>query len=368
MRVILISFVILILILSACKDNTVTEETLPLGFTSYNCYPGANPNIWAHDCNDYCLYGIYFIDRKHGWILVGNDSILRTTDGGKNWEKYFVEHSESHGYTFIGHFRSLYFRDTLNGLVGDANNGLFITSDGGCSWSKKVLFSEQMGRAINIIQFTDELTGWATLTYWGSDDVIIKTTDGGNNWEINLSDIEDGIDNLHFINKSTAFFKTFNRISNKTNSCIYKTSDEGKTWNVILKDTIAFYQLYFLNENYAWIRTDDYKFLRTTDGGLNWFYQNYNSERYISKLTFVDETHGWGISSLPNVLFGGTEYHLISYTEDGGINWLPLNYWVSLWEPNGIVHFHDLFFFDKNEGFISGSKGVILHTTTGGKP
>ncbi|OGU15755.1 MAG: hypothetical protein A2X61_02375 [Ignavibacteria bacterium GWB2_35_12] len=369
MKSILLFCVFILIILSACKDNTFIEEPIPVGFSEYICYPGSNPKIWAHDCNLYCLYNIFFIDKKHGWILNENDSILRTTDGGKSWEKYFIEHSETSGYTFKGHFNTLYFKDTLNGWVGDANNGLYKTTDGGKSWTKKVLFTEQMDRGIYDIQFTDEMTGWATIKNGSSDDAIIKTTDGGNNWEINLTDFEDGIDDLHFTNKTTAFFQTFHRISQKTNSRIYKTTDEGKTWFEVFKDTtIALYQSFFLDENNAWIKTDEYKFLRTSDGGFNWFYQNYNSERYISNFTFVDENHGWGISSLPNYLYGGTKYHLISFTEDGGINWLPLNYWVSLSEPNGIVHFHDLFFFDKNEGFISGSKGVILHTTTGGKP
>jgi photosystem II stability/assembly factor-like uncharacterized protein len=74
------------------------------------------------------LTGVYFHDKQNGWV-VGHDAvILRTTDGGKHWQKVY---SNPEGETPLF---DVWFRDEKNGLAIGAYGLYFISQDGGANW------------------------------------------------------------------------------------------------------------------------------------------------------------------------------------------------------------------------------------------
>ena len=119
---------------------------------------------------------------------------------------------------------------------------------------------EHVGKPIFDIQFTDEHTGYVC----GRGGLLLKTTDGGENWvELKIS---------------------------------------GDP--LILK-------IFFLNNETGWCLTHgDYLLYKTTDGGINWSFVSNFSPRHATTFWFLDELNG----------FAGGYYYLLK-TNDGGLTW-----------------------------------------------
>lgn len=76
------------------------------------------------------LTGVWFHDRMRGWA-VGHDSvILRTTDGGVNWERV---HWDPEAETPL---LDVWFADENDGFAIGAYGLLYVTTDGGVSWTE----------------------------------------------------------------------------------------------------------------------------------------------------------------------------------------------------------------------------------------
>ncbi len=74
------------------------------------------------------LTGVYFRDKHNGWI-VGHDAvILRTTNGGKDWQKVY---DDPEGETPLF---DVWFRDEKHGIAIGAYGLYLVSEDGGASW------------------------------------------------------------------------------------------------------------------------------------------------------------------------------------------------------------------------------------------
>jgi photosystem II stability/assembly factor-like uncharacterized protein len=77
------------------------------------------------------LTGVFFHDRKLGWAVGHDTTILRTSDGGENWEcVYCAPENESP-------LLDVWFRDAENGFAIGAYGFFLVTSDGGDTWSNR---------------------------------------------------------------------------------------------------------------------------------------------------------------------------------------------------------------------------------------
>jgi photosystem II stability/assembly factor-like uncharacterized protein len=75
------------------------------------------------------LTGVYFYDNQYGWI-VGHDAvILRTTDGGKHWQKVY---DDPEGETPL---LDVWFRDEKRGIAIGAYGLYLVSEDGGENWN-----------------------------------------------------------------------------------------------------------------------------------------------------------------------------------------------------------------------------------------
>jgi photosystem II stability/assembly factor-like uncharacterized protein len=121
---------------------------------------------------------IYFVDGSTGWG--GGGAVLKTEDGGNNWISQIG----------IAEVRKLYFKDNMNGFA-IGNSKLIKTIDGGNTWSE-ILTGETDVEDMRNIYFLDPNTGWivgrGVLEELGGSSyrysVLLKTADGGQNWEI----------------------------------------------------------------------------------------------------------------------------------------------------------------------------------------
>lgn len=160
-----------------------------------------------------------FTDRLSGWIALwnatGNPGLIRSSDGGVHWQDVSGE--------FI---QKLQFFDETHGYATEGTTFL-RTSDGGKSWNKTRIAHL---RLIDSLFFLSPDVGWIA----GAEDnhfLVLRTVDGGHSWEEsrnttpeNLSDVRD----LFFLDPMRGWVITWH--NNNNGSYLFATVDGGKTW------------------------------------------------------------------------------------------------------------------------------------------
>ena len=113
----------------------------------------------------------------------------------------------------------------------------------------------------NTIFFIDSLNGW--VGGYSGNSFILKTTNGGENWNPSL--INSSPSSIYFINNSTGYCAAFDGI--------YKSTDDGSSWNINYQDSLHYNSIQFFDENIGWAAGDnlsDSYLLKTENGGLTW--------------------------------------------------------------------------------------------------
>ena len=142
------------------------------------------------------LVDIEFINQNIGWVLdYYNGYIFKTTDQGETW--FLASQIEN----FSG--SDFFFVDSITGwVVGDYK--ILKTNDGGISWSQQFYNSDYY---FNSIFFVDDQIGWATAyninTFFERE--ILKTTNGGNSWDIYPQPNIPDISSFYFLNSVNGF-------------------------------------------------------------------------------------------------------------------------------------------------------------------
>lgn len=206
------------------------------------------------------------------------------------------------------------------------------------------------GKAIFSVSFTDEETGWV-----GGYRTLLKTTDGGKNWDDLNFQWYSKIKNLHFINDSVGILTT-----TWDSELVLRTTDGGKNWNRP-KSPIGSYlynDLCFVNDSTGYI-AGEYSYgkgiiFKTTDMGATWdsLHLPYESSA-LRTIHFNNELNGWAAGGLG----------FVWETTDGGDSWI----WHYDIMRTGIYTFIDVEFIDDENGILlNENSGYALLTTDGG--
>jgi photosystem II stability/assembly factor-like uncharacterized protein len=163
--------------------------------------------------------------------------------------------------------------------------------------------------------FTDNLNGWAC----GNQGIIIHTTDGGNTWEIQNSNVESFIVDIFFLNANRGWALT-QRNSPPFGTTILKTSDGGSMWSNIdyFEDHIFMNTVFFFDTLNGFLGGS--YIARTTDGGTSWIKANTDSNIYstLPVYNFDFTNHQIGYACGGTIDFAG----VIWKTNDSGKNWV----------------------------------------------
>jgi len=125
----------------------------------------------------------YFVDANNGWSYYGSGQngaeppfkILRTTNGGTDWVEQFSDNT-------IGVYNAIFFSDVNNGwIVGDAGKVL-KTTDGGANWNYVTNSGINPLERSKAVFFIDANIGWISTKDVAGNAVIQHTTDGGSSW------------------------------------------------------------------------------------------------------------------------------------------------------------------------------------------
>lgn len=202
---------------------------------------------------------------------------------------------------------------------------------------------------INDIFFLDSLNGWA-VTYGRINPpdtaYIIKTTNGGNNWNIQYQYVNDFLA-IQFCDENTGYACGGFGIGS-----LFKTTNGGTNWNnITFGSTNRFADLSFISKDTGWVCSDDSfdgGVFKTTDGGISWVQEFNHGTDNPNSVFFIDQETGWTGS-----IFGS-----LYKTYDGGANWSF---------QNNINSIKNILFVNKDTGWIAdGNASRIKYTSNGG--
>ena len=249
------------------------------------------------------LHSVFFVNKDRGFAVGGNGTIMRTTDGGLTWQM-----RPAFGNDVI---RDVFFLDEQNGwLVCEVNVYQLKTND-------------------------------EPRTY------IMKTTDGGENWNrVELKEFDAAL-------MRTVFSRSGRGWAFGEAGVIYTTRDSGETWSRLQSPTRRLLLGgIFVDDDRGWIVGAGATIIQTSDGGETWYQSRLPQvEKTVrfNAASFVDNRLGWAVGS------GGSVFR----TNNGGRTWQR--------QESGVdVDLFDVKFLDAKEGWAVGAEGTIIHTVDGG--
>jgi len=244
------------------------------------------------------IMDIFFLNKNLGWAVTIKDvppfntQILKTSDGGENW----IIENYPDGNAFM---TTIYFLDSLTGFMG----GTYIakTSNGGITWARMNVDSTLVSNyPVYKFNFYNKSLGYATGGFIDQAGVIWRTSDGGENWtshglspdEIFDIHIKDSLNAIALSGDPEGFYSTG----------LITTTDAGLTWEYEeLPVYLLSLALDFRTVSEGW-SASGYRFLKTTDGGINWFIEDVPENVTVYDLEFTDRYHGYAVGESGNIL------------------------------------------------------------------
>jgi photosystem II stability/assembly factor-like uncharacterized protein len=246
------------------------------------------------------LFGLHFINENIGWVSGENGTILKTTNSGEYW---VIQNS---GVT--KRLREIYFRNELMGWSLGNEGTIINTTNGGGNWN---INNSPTLLPLYDINFDNYPFGWIVGGDVLSPGQLFKTTNGGSTWNTETSITLPPADNyeLQFTSNDIGWIMVGNSTIGGLQR-LYRTSDGGDNWDILLSNNsdTTFRVMYFINDSTGWISTYQ-KIFHTTDGGIGW--ERFEVPSILRSIYFSDSLKGWG----------GAISGEIYITIDGGISW-----------------------------------------------
>ena len=268
----------------------------------------------------------------HSGVLYNSSTfnIYKTTNGGINWV------AQNSGYT-AQRFMSIFIKHPDTVFISGNYGKILRTFNGGQNWN--TVYSDTNLQLWGI-KFVNSFTGFAA----GSSGTVLKTTNKGNNWTFLNTGVINALQGIYFLNETTGFVSG--------SIIILKTTNAGDSWINLNAPNISFEtntDVYFENESAGIISTNSGRIIRTSDGGANWAIVREQSGDAVWRMSFTDSQTGYGCTSNGNSV----------KTTNAGINWF--NQSTPLTE-----NLYDINFPAAGTGYICSWSGKILKTTHGG--
>jgi len=243
------------------------------------------------------LKDIVFVDNENGYIIGSYGLILKTVDGGKNWEKMDSVTNES--------LNGLYFINRLNGWIVGSNSILLRSINGGQSWQIDTI--PGCNDLYSIFFLTNDI-GWAA----GENNKILKSLDGGETWDIQQINASQSfnINSLSILDKNIGYACGFYYTYLTPKGIVLKTTNGGLNWDSVKTDNSHFNSVLFLDQFNGWVVGSSRTF-HTTNGGNSWITPDIGGGNDIF---FSNNLNGIKIESL------GYKSN-IRITKDGGETW-----------------------------------------------
>ncbi len=203
------------------------------------------------------IFDIFFINGSTGWFFSG-DSTYRTDDAGSNWINLIGDRPDYRD----AEINSICFVSSDIGYCG-GYVGLYKTTNGGKDWTRVSLNINDP--FITSIFFLDDQTGWATGYYQANVGVVLKTTNGGLNWDVTYLPKIEGYwpQCINFADKNDGWVVGLGDFV----GAIFHSLDGGESWNPVkLRTETAFMRIVFPDTSEGWLLGDNGEILHTSNG------------------------------------------------------------------------------------------------------
>lgn len=219
------------------------------------------------------LNGIHFYNESIGQIVGHGGKILRTEDGGDNWDMIINGSWAS--------FSDIYMhspqKTTIVSNAAYSGGDIFNSTSAWYNFDREVL-----NYAARSVVFLSPEIGF--IAGYG---IIKKTTDAGKNYQI-LDIRNDYFFDISFPTASTGYVCGWE-------GGVYKTEDQGETWKTVNPNNKVFgarqhYEnIHFINENEGIVCGYNGHILYTNDGGNSWQKLETNTKENFHSIYFYDE-------------------------------------------------------------------------------
>lgn len=324
-------------------------------------------NFIRADGIDGMLHDVYFMDSQNGLVVGDAGLMLATANGGKTWTKREIDVRPPSAGQIQGRppgaggrpppgFRgggsptlyNIYFVNEKIGYIIGARGTILKTEDGGKTWNRKIARSDAAGQNPNPrrggiranlmgIQMISEKVGFIA----GSENTILKTTDGGETWigsseRARVGETRNNLEDIKFVSATTGWIVG-------SYGTLLHTNDAGETWE---KRNTGFdnnlFSIHFFDEKNGWICGQEGLILHTNDGGTTWKQQKTDTYDNLHDIIFVDNMVGWAVG----------DFGAILHTTDGGKTW-------NLSKASGSGALKGVYATDKNHCWAVDDWGVI---------
>jgi uncharacterized protein (TIGR02145 family) len=258
------------------------------------------------------LQNIVFTDAMHGFIPVGDGTVLKSTDGGLNWYSYTTATTDvladicfptfSTGYicgntgvvlktTDAGNswvllppptasvLRGVYFGSVDTGFVCGQGQHIFRTTNGGTSWTQQTTGAYWLRQ----FSFPTPQTGFCA----GDGLTIYKTTNGGVSWSQITGGGGTNLNDIQFLTVDTGY------VCGLTGYAA-KSTDGGATWQVLPTGTTTNFEgLFFFNTQKGYCVGSNGLIMKTTDGGATWITEVSGTTNLLRRITFISPVKGF---------------------------------------------------------------------------
>lgn len=183
-----------------------------------------------------------------------------------------------------------------------------------------------------------------TVIVVGDQGTIMKTTNGGLNWDSQSLDNNHFLEKVQFRNESVGYILGIQGL--ETN--IFKTVDGGESWTLILNSNLPdITDISCINQDIIYVSFEDGSLKKSIDGGVNFL--PINNDIGLVNIQFITENVGYATDGI-NVL----------KTINGGINWVEKFHVEQPTFESAIFYF-----INENTGFVKWQND-LFRTTDGG--
>ena len=265
---------------------------------------------------------LFFFDSYNG-VAATSTSLERTADGGKTWTPLIADDLEQS-------FQALAFTTPTTGFVvglqkknNDYAPMILRTEDGGRNWQESLVNVRPRTTGIKpllqSVSFCNQEIGWAA----GSD-LILHTGDGGQTWETQQLRSDGGLFGIVCLTPKQA-------VAVGQEGLILLTQDGGKTWSRQTSGTADHLLRVRFFGNEAWIlggMAGKSALLRSHDGGVTWQPLSIQAGQTLFDI-YINESQGWIVGAKGTILHSNDAGQTWKLQESPTVNDLAYLFFLS---------------------------------------
>jgi photosystem II stability/assembly factor-like uncharacterized protein len=239
-----------------------------------------------------------------------------------------------------------------NSYVIDANNLLLLTPASPTAGGVAVLKATNGGNFETIyVGPAYDTSGPLTMAnnkvgyYAGPDHILLKTIDGGFNWN------ETYTASWYILDMAAP---DANTVFVEANSTIYKSADAGSNWTVSIPQNFdnSPGKIYFYNSNIGFVALRNGGFMKTINAGKDWTKLSLPTNQPVVNFFFLDQNKGFAIAQGERKLYT---------TTNGGQTW------SSIPQDDFLAGNGTMVFYPDGRGIITADGGHVYYTRDFGK-